>query len=85
LELQTNPKNFKTKFYLDVIVQQFSVVDLLIGQMQRVDLLEVVQGLLHVLQWNIFVQLKKQEKNKNYKNLTSVTTDWKNLDVINSF
>jgi hypothetical protein len=68
-----------------MIVQQFSVVDLLIGQMQRVDLLEVVQGLLHVLQRNILVQLKEQEKNKNNKNLTSVTTDWKNLDVINSF
>ncbi len=47
-----------------MIVQQFSVVDLLIGQMQRVDLLEVVQRLFHVLQRNILVQLKEQEKIK---------------------
>jgi hypothetical protein len=50
-----------------MIVQQFSVVDLLIGQMQRVDLLEVVQGLLHVLQRNILVQLKEQETNYKIK------------------
>ena len=43
-----------------MVVEQLGMIDLFGAKVQRVDLLEVVQGLLQAVQRNILVQLKRK-------------------------